>query len=81
MNENTKETYAASTQRASFVGSLDVEFRSRVDGLVVMPSMGDAPSPCTGRLTEPSTESPGTAKPIWIPGTEAARKQPLPTFL
>ena len=76
MSQNTNKTYAASTQRASFVGLLDVEFRSVVDVLVVMPSMGDAPSPCTGRLTEARTESPGTRRIDWIPGTEAAKKQP-----
>lgn len=85
MIENTKKTYAASMQRASFVGSLDVEFRSvpvtLADDLIVMPDTGRRMTPCTGRPTQACTESPGTEKPIeWVQATAAARRQPSTTF-
>lgn len=75
MNENTKETYAAETQRASFVGSLDVGIRSVVDKPRLMPDLRDQESPCTERAGI-RTESPGTAKTDDWTGTAAARRQP-----
>ena len=79
MNENTKETYAAQTQRAGFVASLAVEVRSVVDlgdSRLLMPNLGDPGAPCTGRA-KICTESPGTPKRTeWLQGTAAARRQP-----
>ena len=75
MNENTKETYAAPTQRASFVGSLDVDVRSVVDLGDIRPLMPNLGNP--GGRAKICTESPGTPKPTeWLQGTAAARRQP-----